>query len=134
MTKRITGHDVLRVVAEVTNTPMGALLGRRRTRKVARPRQLAAYLMREFCPHLSYPAIGRIMGGRDHSTIIHATQTISVLICTEMDLNMAAQICRARLAPRAEPAKVTVPSVPFWAMCYAYERAMQLGREGRKAA
>ena len=134
MTKRITGHDVLRVVADVTNTPMEALLGRRRTRKVARPRQLAAYLMREFCPHLSFPAIGRIMGGRDHSTIIHATKTMAVLICTEIDLNTAAQICRARLAPRAEPAKVDVPSVPFWAMCYAYERAMQLGREGRKAA
>jgi hypothetical protein len=90
--------------------------------------------MREFCPHLSFPAIGRIIGGRDHATIIHATKRIAALIVEDIDLHMAAEVCRARLAPRVEAPKEVIPAVPFWAMCYAYERAMQLGREGRKAA
>jgi chromosomal replication initiator protein len=134
MTKRITGHDVLRVVAEVTDTPMAALLGQRRTRRVTRPRQLAAYLMRELCPHLSFPSIGRLIGNRDHTTIMHACRNIESLLATDVDLYMASDVCRARLQGDYKPPEVRPPVVPFWAMCYAYERAMQLGREGRKAA
>lgn len=133
MKKRIAGHDVIRVVADVTNTPMASLVGQQRYRRVARPRQLAAYLMRELCPHLSYPAIGRLLGGRDHSTIIHAQKNILNLIDTDADLYMAANVCRARLSNNHDTPAAEVKAVPFWTMCYAYERAIQLGREGRFA-
>ena len=53
----------------------GELRARRRTRKVAEARQLAMYIMRTEAG-ASFPAIGEFLGGRDHSTVIHACQTV----------------------------------------------------------
>lgn len=51
------------------------LRSKRRTRNVALPRQLAMYLVRKLL-HSSYPSIGSLFGGRDHSTVIHAVSVI----------------------------------------------------------
>ncbi|MFT4571468.1 MAG: chromosomal replication initiator protein [Hyphomicrobiaceae bacterium] len=53
----------------------GELSARRRTKKVAEARQIAMYIMRNHSG-ASYPVIGRQLGGRDHSTVIHAVQTV----------------------------------------------------------
>ncbi len=53
----------------------GELKARRRTRKVAGARQLAMYMMRTRAS-ASFPSIGEFMGGRDHSTVIHACRTV----------------------------------------------------------
>lgn len=50
------------------------LIGRCRERDVVKVRHLAMWAVRRCCPGLSYPAVGRVFGGRDHSTIIHAVQ------------------------------------------------------------
>ena len=53
----------------------------KRARNIAYPRQIAIYLIRELCPNYSYPKIGELFGGRDHTTILHSYEKI----CEEMD-------------------------------------------------
>ena len=52
------------------------LLSKRRSRSVARPRQVAMYLAKELTNH-SLPEIGEAFGGRDHTTVLHAYRTIN---------------------------------------------------------
>ncbi len=58
------------------------MLGRDRTREVTLPRQMAMYLVREETD-ASLPEIGQMLGGRDHTTIIHGCDKISNLIETD---------------------------------------------------
>lgn len=51
------------------------LIARRRTKKVAEARQVAMYIMRQHTG-ASFPAIGDFLGGRDHSTVVHACQSV----------------------------------------------------------
>ncbi len=83
---RITIEDIQRAVCahyRIDKTEMGS---QRRTRCVARPRQVAMYLAKELTPR-SFPEIGRRFGGRDHSTVIHAVKTIESLRSGDADLD-----------------------------------------------
>lgn len=79
---KITGREVLAYVAKFYDLPVTVLTGPNRRRAIVRPRQMAMYVMRQVCPHLSYPAIGGIIGGRDHTTVIHGVAKIQSLIET----------------------------------------------------
>jgi len=59
---------------------VGELLGPRRAREVAWPRQVAALLARELRPDLGSPAIGRAFGGRDHTTMLHTRKAAGARI------------------------------------------------------
>jgi chromosomal replication initiator protein len=59
---------------------------KKRTRAIARPRQIAMWLARELTTH-SLPEIGDIFGGRDHTTVIHACRTIASLRGKDSQLN-----------------------------------------------
>jgi chromosomal replication initiator protein len=61
------------------------MTGANRSRKVARPRQIAAYLSRELTD-TSFPEIARKFGGRDHSSIIHAHNKIKADMSQQLDL------------------------------------------------
>lgn len=76
--------------AESQGLTMVEMRSDRRSRDIARPRQIAMWLVRRFCPHLSLPAIGRVFGGRDHTTVIHAIGKIDAL--RENDPDFRAQI------------------------------------------
>ena len=67
--------DVEKEVASHYGLRVGDLRARRRTKKIAEARQVAMYLMRQKAG-ASYPVIGAHLGGRDHSTVIHAFQSI----------------------------------------------------------
>lgn len=67
--------EILQVVARHYGLRLPDLLGRKRTRSVSHPRQVAMYLARRLTP-LSLEEIGAHFGGRDHSTVVHAEQTI----------------------------------------------------------
>ena len=54
----------------------------RRTRSVARPRQIAMYLCKQLTTR-SYPDIGRRFGGRDHTTVLHAVKKIDQLMAED---------------------------------------------------
>jgi Bacterial dnaA protein helix-turn-helix len=68
--------ELLQLAAEVTNVPVQALKGQRRARDIAWPRQFAMWLMRECRRDVSYPMIGRAIGGRDHTTVMHGLRNV----------------------------------------------------------
>lgn len=80
---RIHARTVIEFVAASYGLPPAALTGDCRRSVVVRPRQFAMYAIRQLCPHLSLNLIGRALGGRDHTTILHGVQRIEALIHTE---------------------------------------------------
>lgn len=83
---RLVGLDnIQRVVAEFYRLKVTDLLSPRRTRSIARPRQIAMALSKELTSH-SYPEIGEAFGGRDHTTVIHACRKVKELKTSNPDL------------------------------------------------
>lgn len=84
---RNVGMDnIQKTVADYYKIKVAELFSKKRTRAIARPRQLAMWLCREVTSH-SYPEIGDAFGGRDHTTVIHAVKTIDSLRLKESELN-----------------------------------------------
>ena len=75
-TRTITYEGIIKVVADHYNVKQDELFNKKRTQNIAFPRQVAMYLCRELAD-LSYPRIGELFGGRDHTTVIHAYENIS---------------------------------------------------------
>ncbi len=76
--RKITVDEIQRAVAEYYNLRLSELLSARRSRNIARPRQVAMYLAKQLTER-SLPEIGRRFGGRDHTTVIHAVRKIAEL-------------------------------------------------------
>ena len=76
--RRITIDEIQKKVAEHYNVRIADMHSARRSRAVARPRQVAMYLAKQLTPR-SLPEIGRKFGGRDHTTVIHAVKKIEEL-------------------------------------------------------
>ena len=74
----VTIDNIQRVVTEYFKVKMSDLLSKRRSRSVARPRQVAMALAKELTNH-SLPEIGEAFGGRDHTTVLHACRKIKEL-------------------------------------------------------
>lgn len=73
--KEVTIENIQKSICDYFNIKMGDLKAKRRTKNIALPRQVAMYLCRKYTS-TSFPAIGYKFGGRDHSTVIHASKTI----------------------------------------------------------
>ena len=80
--RRITVDEIQKTVADHFNMKQADLLSERRTRSVARPRQIAMYLCKQHTTR-SYPDIGRRFGGRDHTTVLHGVRKIEELIAQD---------------------------------------------------
>lgn len=65
---------VLEVASQITGVPLDCLLGPTRSRRVSWPRHFAVVLLHCARRDLSYPKIGKVFGGRDHTSIMHALQ------------------------------------------------------------
>ncbi|WIO74321.1 chromosomal replication initiator protein DnaA [Porticoccaceae bacterium LTM1] len=76
--KLVTIDNIQRVVAEYYKLKMSDLLSKRRSRSVARPRQVAMALAKELTNH-SLPEIGEAFSGRDHTTVLHACRKVKEL-------------------------------------------------------
>ena len=76
--RTISVENIQRVVSEYFRIPLKELVGPKRTRIYARPRQLAMGLARELTGD-SFPEIGMAFGGRDHSTVMHACEKVQSL-------------------------------------------------------
>jgi chromosomal replication initiator protein len=74
--RRITPQMILDAVAASYGFSIAAICGPSRTRPLTTARQVAMYLVRELTDY-SYPAIGRVFGKRDHTTVIHAVEKIA---------------------------------------------------------
>lgn len=73
--KPVTISEIMEVVTTYFNIHLSDLQGKRRSRSIAFPRQVCMYLARELTS-LSLEEIGGYFGGRDHTTVLHATRTI----------------------------------------------------------
>jgi chromosomal replication initiator protein len=83
--KLVTIENIQKTVADYFKVRLADLLSKRRSRSVARPRQVAMALAKELTTH-SLPEIGDAFGGRDHTTVLHACKRIKELRDTEQRL------------------------------------------------
>ena len=77
--------NIQRVVAEYYKIKVSDLHSKRRSRSVARPRQVAMFLAKDLTHH-SLPEIGETFGGRDHTTVLHACRKIKDLLESDADI------------------------------------------------
>ena len=73
--KEINPTAIMKIVGRYFNINPEHLLGKKRSRDITYPRQLAMFLCRELTD-LSLPKIGKAFGGRDHTTVLHACEKI----------------------------------------------------------
>ena len=83
--KLVTIDNIQRVVADQYKLKISDLLSKRRSRSVARPRQVAMFIAKELTSH-SLPEIGEAFGGRDHTTVLHACRKIRELEIVDKEL------------------------------------------------
>ena len=88
-----SADEIIESVSDVFGVPVEKIMSRDRTRDVALTRQVIMYLMREEA-NVSLPQIGQAMGGRDHTTVIHACEKVASLLRT--DNNFRTQVFRAK--------------------------------------
>jgi len=84
--KLVTIENIQKTVADYFKVRMADLLSKRRSRSVARPRQVAMALAKELTSH-SLPEIGDAFGGRDHTTVLHACKRIKELRDSEQRMS-----------------------------------------------
>ncbi|MBI2588501.1 chromosomal replication initiator protein DnaA [Candidatus Berkelbacteria bacterium] len=75
VTKNLSVEKVIKMVCQFFNLPEKDALNTRRHKEIVYPRQIIMYLLREELG-LSYPSIGRVLGGKDHTTIMHGCHKI----------------------------------------------------------
>ncbi len=91
--KKLQPDQIAQSVAKAFDVSMDRLLSRDRSRKVALPRQIAMYLMREDAK-ISLPQIGEALGGRDHTTVMYGCEKVADLM--ERDERLRRQITQIR--------------------------------------
>lgn len=94
--RKLSIEEIQRKVAEHYNVRLSDLIGPKRLRTIARPRQVAMYLSKQLTPR-SLPEIGRRFGGRDHTTIMHGVRKIEELMTTDSQLADDLQLLRRLL-------------------------------------
>ena len=72
----ISPSDIKKAVANYYKIKVSEMESSKRSRNIAYPRQIAIYMIRELCPNYSFPKLGEIFGGRDHTTILHSYEKI----------------------------------------------------------
>ncbi len=95
--KRVVSvKHVISKIAEFYNIDEASMYAKTRRREVVRPRQIMMYILREDF-HLSYPAIGSVFGGRDHTTVIHACEKVRGGILDDGELKVQIEEIRGML-------------------------------------
>lgn len=94
--KRLTIEEIQRKVAEHYNVRLSDMIGPKRLRVIARPRQVAMYLAKQMTSR-SLPEIGRRFGGRDHTTIMHGIRKIEELMAGDTQLADDVQLLKRLL-------------------------------------
>jgi chromosomal replication initiator protein len=94
--RKVTIEEIQRRVAEHYNVRLSDMVGPKRLRTIARPRQIAMYLAKQLTPR-SLPEIGRRFGGRDHTTIMHGIRKIEELMATDSQMSDDLQMLKRQL-------------------------------------
>jgi chromosomal replication initiator protein len=83
--RKVTVEEIQRKVSEHYNIRLSEMIGPKRVRNYARPRQVAMYLAKQMTSR-SLPEIGRRFGGRDHTTVMHGVRRIEELRITDSQI------------------------------------------------
>jgi chromosomal replication initiator protein len=94
--RKLSIEEIQRKVAEHYSIRLSDMIGPKRLRNIARPRQVAMYLSKQLTLR-SLPEIGRRFGGRDHTTIMHGVRKIEELMTTDSQLSDDLQLLRRLL-------------------------------------
>lgn len=94
--KKTTAEEVVKTVCDYFNLKLTAIRGEKRERPVAQPRQILMYLLRRELS-LPYMEIGDILGGRDHSTIIHGEEKIARLLSSSEKIREDVEKIKGRI-------------------------------------
>jgi chromosomal replication initiator protein len=94
--RRITIEEIQKKVAEHFNIKLAEMASARRSRQVARPRQVAMYLAKQLTSR-SLPEIGRKFGGRDHTTVMHAVKKVEELKASDQSFSEDVDLLRRML-------------------------------------
>ena len=95
--RRITVDEIQKQVASHFHIRVADMFSARRSRQIARPRQIAMYLAKNLTS-LSYPEIGRCFGNRDHTTIMHAVRKVEELMVSDTELSDDVSLLKSVLA------------------------------------
>ncbi len=101
--RTVTAKSLLETVADYYDIRMEEILGKSRERRLAFPRQVAMYLLREEVK-CSFPAIGDHIGGRDHTTAMHACEKITGLLKADEQVKRDVGLIRERIYTKANGA------------------------------
>ncbi|MEX0282348.1 MAG: chromosomal replication initiator protein DnaA [Arenibacterium sp.] len=94
--RKITVEEIQRRVSEYYNIRMSDIIGPKRLRSYARPRQVAMYLCKQLTSR-SLPEIGRRFGGRDHTTVMHGVRRIEELKLSDGQIAEDVEMLRRQL-------------------------------------
>lgn len=94
--RKITVEEIQRKVSDHYNIRLSDLIGPKRVRNYARPRQVAMYLAKQLT-NRSLPEIGRRFGGRDHTTVMHGVKRIDELRATDSQIADDLELLRRAL-------------------------------------
>lgn len=94
--RKVTVEEIQRRVSEHYNIRLSDMIGPKRLRSIARPRQIAMYLAKQMTTR-SLPEIGRRFGGRDHTTIMHGIRKIEELKSTDSQMAEDLELLRRLL-------------------------------------
>ena len=94
--RRISIEEIQKAVVAHYNLKLADMQSKRRSRVVARPRQVAMYLAKQLTPR-SLPEIGRRFGNRDHTTVMHAVKKVDELMRDDETIARDVEALRRRL-------------------------------------
>tara|TARA_Y100000739_G_scaffold36126_1_gene27575 strand:+ start:728 stop:2077 length:1350 start_codon:yes stop_codon:yes gene_type:complete len=94
--RKVTMDEIMKKICDYYNIRMSDLLSPRRSRNIARPRQMAMYLAKSLTSR-SYPEIGKSFGNRDHTTVMHAVRKIEELKSQDSQVSEDAELLRRML-------------------------------------
>ena len=90
MHREVTVENIQKTICDHFNIRMADLKSKRRTQNITLPRHVAMYLCRKYTS-ISFPAIGEKFGGRDHSTVIHASRSIEKKIKNDLSMRFTVE-------------------------------------------
>ncbi|MFH1292301.1 MAG: chromosomal replication initiator protein DnaA [bacterium] len=96
MQKSTTPQNIIEAVCQFYGVSISDILGQSREKRYSMPRQIVMYLMREELG-TSYPTIGNELGGRDHTTAMHASNKIAVKIENDLKLKQEIELIKQKL-------------------------------------
>lgn len=94
--RKVTVEEIQRKVSEHYNIRLSDMIGPKRLRSFARPRQIAMFLAKQLTSR-SLPEIGRRFGGRDHTTVMHGVRRVEELMIQDSQLNDDIEMLRRAL-------------------------------------